>query len=81
MSYFIQSYGKGYIQRNGDKYELVVNGEVAGSYKSIDSLVKYNPTSSGKQVSTVDQAAETESVTEDAPAVETKKSNKATSKK
>ncbi|MCD5341522.1 hypothetical protein LR392_04670 [Arthrobacter sp. AK04] len=43
MSYYIQSYGKGYIQRNGDKYELVVNGEVVESYKSIDTLVQYNP--------------------------------------
>jgi hypothetical protein len=57
MSYFIQSYGKGFIQRNGDKYGVVLNQEVAGSYVSIEKLVHYNPVSDGKQASTVDEKA------------------------
>ena len=60
MSYYIQSYGKGYIQRNGDKYELVEDGKLVGSYQSIETLVKYHPLASA----------------DDTPATETKKSAK-----
>ncbi|UNQ40941.1 hypothetical protein MPC38_06735 [Prescottella equi] len=55
---YIQSYGAGYIQREGKKYELVVNDKVKGSYESMDALVAANPVSDGKQVSTVDEGEE-----------------------
>jgi hypothetical protein len=73
MSYYIQSYGKGFIQRNGDKYELNIDGEVVGSYDSIQHLVDAHPLDDGKQVSTVDEeAAEATVDTTSAPKSSTK---------
>jgi hypothetical protein len=62
MSYHIQSYGKGSIRRNGDKYELNVDGVVVGSYSSVQELVEAHPLE--KQVASVhSEATEADVVT------------------
>lgn len=83
MAYYLQSYGKGYIQRDGDKYELLENGEVVGTYKSIATLVQHNPVSDGKQAPKLAETkADTKTVVAPAPAkeVQTTKSTSATKK-
>jgi hypothetical protein len=42
MADYVQSYAKGFIAREGDKYQYNVGGKVVGTYKSIDELVKDN---------------------------------------
>lgn len=48
MGTFLQSYGRGYIAREGDQYQYVENEKVVGTYDSVDELVKAN-SDDGKQ--------------------------------
>lgn len=81
MSYYLQGYGDGFIARDGDKYEYNVNGEVAGTYDSIDKLVEANPTSDGKS-NTSGQRSASEADSSDVAATGTVKApQKATRRK
>jgi hypothetical protein len=78
---FIQSYGNGYIARNGDQYEYKVKEEVVGSYKTVEELVAANPVHNGKPSrqteGSMDAALSTNDVASKADAKGTKKGAKA----
>lgn len=58
MATYLQSYSKGYIARDGDKYQYNEGGKVIGSYSSVQELVDANPIN-GTQSSKTDSKATT----------------------
>lgn len=40
MGYYLQSYGRGYITREGDKYQYHEGDKAVGTYDTIDELVE-----------------------------------------
>lgn len=70
MAYYVSSFRKGYIAREANQYQLVVDGEVVGTYDSVEELAKANKDG--------EQAGEAEPAEEEAkaPAVAKKPSNK-----
>lgn len=74
MAVFIQSFGKGHIARDGDKYQYVENNKVVGTYDTTEALVEaYSGKQTKQSGSSSSQALTTADV---APKAAAKKSAK-----